>query len=133
MDVIRPGEPQSEIDHQVQGVKSDPVEALGRKLRHAYAGGWFSYTLKVDPAVANQLVCTWWGDESGDRNFDILVNGSKIASQQLLHNQPGGFWDATYPIPVALTQGQTKVTVKFSAQPGNFAGGLFGCSIMKAP
>jgi hypothetical protein len=131
VDVIRPGEQQSEIDHQVQCEKSDTVEALGRKLRHAYDGGWFSYSVKVNAAATNNLVCTWWGDETGDRNFDILVDGKKIASQQLLHNRPGEFWDATYPIPFALTQGRTQVTVKFQAQPGNFAGGLFGCRIIK--
>ncbi len=132
VDVVRPGEQQSEIDHKVQGEKSDPVEALGRKLRHAYDGGWFSYEMKVDPAAANELVCNWWGDESGERNFDILVDGTKIASQKLLHNQPGKFWDATYPIPTDLTQGKQKVTVKLQAQPGNFAGGLFGCRILRS-
>jgi len=128
---VRPGEAQSETDHHVQGEKSDPVEALGRKLRHAYDGGWFSYEMKVDGAAPAELVCTWWGDEEGARNFDILVDGVKIASQQLLHNHPGEFWDAVYPIPVELTQGKSKVTVQWRAQPGNFAGGLFGGRILR--
>ncbi len=131
VDIVRPGEQQSEIDHHVQGEKSDPLEALGRKLRHAFDGGWFSYDLKVDSAASNQLVCTWWGDETGERNFDILVDGVKIASQKLLHNQPGNFWDATYPIPAELTKGKEKITVKFSAQPDNYAGGIFGLRVMK--
>jgi len=133
VDVVLSGEQQSEIDHQTQGAKSDPLEALGRKLRHAYDGGWFSYELKVDAAASNELVCTWWGDEGGARSFDILVDGVKIASQQLLHNQPGKFWDATYPIPAELTKGKSKVTVKWQAQPGNYAGGIFGCRILRAP
>jgi hypothetical protein len=87
--------------------------------------------MKVDSTAPNELVCTWWGDESGERNFDILVDGTKIASQKLLHNQPGKFWDATYSIPVELTQGKQKITVKLQAQPGNFAGGLFGCRILR--
>ena len=132
VDILRPGEQQSEIDHHVQGEKSDPLEALGRKLRHAYGGGWFSYELKVDPTAPNELVCNWWGDESGERNFDILVDGVKIASQKLLHNQPGKFWDAAYPIPADLTRGKTKVTVKWQAQPGNFVGGLFCARVLRA-
>ncbi len=132
IDIVNPGEQQSEIDHKVTGEKSDPVEALGRKLRHAVDGGWFSYELKVDSAGANELVCNWWGDEQGDRTFDILVDGTKIATQKLLHNRPGDFWDATYPIPVELTRGKQKVTVKFQAQPGNFAGGLFGLRVLRA-
>jgi hypothetical protein len=132
VDLVRPGEPQSEIDHHLQGVKSDPLEGLGRKLRHAYDGGWFSYEMKVDGAVPNELVCNWWGDEEGERNFDILVDGVKIASEKLLHNRPGEFWDATYPIPADLTRGRSTVTVKLQAQPGNFAGGLFGVRILRA-
>jgi hypothetical protein len=120
------------VDHKVQGERSDPVQALGRKLRHAYDGGWFSYEMKVDPAATNELVCTWWGDEAGERNFDILVNGAKIASQKLLHNRPGEFWDETYVIPRDLTHGQEKVVVKFQAQPGNYAGGLFGLCSLRA-
>ena len=89
VDAVRPGEPQSETDHKLQGEKTDPVDALGRKLRHAFDGGWFSYELKTDDASTNELVCTWWGDESGERNFDILVDGSKIASQKLLHQSSG--------------------------------------------
>ena len=131
LDAVHPGEQQSETDHQQQGEKTDAVEALGRKLRHAYDGGWFSYELKVDVAATNELVCTWWGDETGERNFDILVDGSKIASQKLLHNRPGGFWDATYAIPPELTRGKEKIVVKFQAQPGNFAGGLFDLHLLR--
>ena len=132
VDLVRPGEQQSEIDHHVQSEKSDSVEALGSKLRHAFDGGWFCYDLKVDGSMPNELVCHWWGDEQGERNFDILVDGVKIASQKLLHNEPGKFWDATYPIPFELTKDKTKVTVKWQAQPGNFAGGLFGVRILKS-
>ena len=30
-----------------------------------------------------------------------------------------------------LPRGKAKVTVKFQAHPGNIAGGLFGCQILK--
>ena len=133
VDVFQPGEMQPERDHNVKGEKSDPVEALGRKLRHAYDGGWFSYEMKVDPAKANELVCTWWGDESGERNFDILVDDTRIATQKLSNKKTGQFWDATYRIPLELTRGKRQVTIKLQAQPGNFAGGLFGSRILKQP
>lgn len=133
VDVFRVGEMQPERDHNVKGEKSDPVEALGRKLRHAYDGGWFSYEMKVDPVKSNELLCTWWGSETGERSFDILVDDTKIATQKLLSNKPGQFWDAIYPIPGELTQGKEKVTIKLQAQPGNFAGGLFGSRILKQP
>jgi hypothetical protein len=132
VDIVRPGEQQSEIDHHVQGEKSGPVDALGSKLRHAFDGGWFSYEVKVDGSAPNELVCHWWGDEQGERNFDILVDGVKIASQKLLHNHPGDFWDASYTIPVELTRSKEKIVVKFAAQPGNYAGGLFVLRVVRA-
>jgi len=131
VDFFQPGEMQPERDHNVQGEKSGPVEALGRKLRHAWDGGWFSYDMKVDPEKPNELLCAWWGSESGRREFDILVNDTQIATQKLLNNQPGQFWDAIYPIPAELTRGREKVTVKLQARPGNFAGGLFGTRILR--
>lgn len=132
VDFFQPGEMQPERDHNVQGDKSEPLEALGRKLRDARDGGWFSFDMKVDPAATNDLVCTWWGSETGQRNFNILVDGVRIASQQLLNNQPNKFWDATYPISSKLTQGKDKVTIRLQAQPGNLAGGLFGCRILRS-
>jgi hypothetical protein len=34
-------------------------------------------------------------------------------------------------LPESLTQGRGKVTVKFQAQPGNFAGGVFGVRVVR--
>ena len=132
VDEVLPGQKESEQEHKVQGDKSDAADALGRSLRHAYDGGWFSYEMKVDPAKTNDLVCTWWGSETGQRTFDILVDGNKIATQTLLNNKPNEFWNATYPIPTTDTQARQEVVVKFQAHTGNFAGGLFGCRMLRA-
>jgi hypothetical protein len=79
------------------------------------------------------LLCVWWGDETGPREFDILVNDVKLTSQKLARNQPGRFWDAIYAIPAELTRGKAIVTVKLQAQPGGYAGGLFGCRVLLQP
>jgi uncharacterized protein len=132
VDWLQPGEMQPERDHNQRGENTEAGEYNGRKLRHAVAGGWFSFELKVDPAKTNNLVCTWWGSENGLRTFDIVVDGQKIATQTLLDNKPGQFWDATYAVPAELARDKEKVTVKFAAHPGNFAGGLFGCRMVRA-
>jgi hypothetical protein len=132
VDVVRPGEQQSEIDHKEQGDRSDHGQLNGRGYRHATDGGWFSFEMKVDSTTMNELVCTWWGSDSGARSFEIDVDGRKIASQTLSNDQPGEFWDAKYPIPVELTRGKATVIVKWQAQPGNIAGGLFGGRILRA-
>lgn len=53
----------------------------------------------------------------------------KIASQSLQNDMPGQFFDVTYAIPEELTRGKTKMTVRFQAQPGNIAGGLYGLRV----
>jgi DUF1680 family protein len=131
VDKVQPGEHQSERDHHVQGEKSDPVEALGRPLRHAYDGGWFSYELAVPTNATADLIVTYWGGETGSRTFDILVEGRNIATQNLHQDDPGQFWDKDYPLPAELTKNKTAVTVKFQAQPGNYAGGVFGLRVAK--
>jgi len=132
VDVVRPGEQQSEIDHKEQGDRSDPGQFYGRGFRDAKDGGWFSYEVKVDSQARSELVCTYWGSDSGARNFDILVDGQKIAAQRLSNNNPGTFLNVTYPMPVELTHGKSTITVKWQGQPGNYAGGLFGCRVERA-
>ena len=133
VDWFQPGEMQPERDHNQRGENTESGEFNGRKYRHATDGGWFSFEMKVAPAKTNSLVCTWWGSELGQRSFDILVDGRKIASQTLLNNQPGKFWEATYAIPEELVRGKDKVTVKLAAHPGKFAGGLYGCRLVRSP
>ena len=132
VDRLAIGEMQPERDHHVQGDHTSAGEALGRKWRHATDGGWFSFELGVLPDAPTELVATYWGGETGQREFDILVAGQKIATQKLLRNQPDQFFDVTYPLPEALTRGRTNVTVRFQAHPDNWAGGLFGARILKS-
>ena len=44
---------------------------------------------------------------------------------------PGQFFDVTYAIPKEMTRGKSKVTVRLQGHPQNFAGGLFGCRVLK--
>jgi len=50
----------------------------------------------------------------------------------LKKERPGEFFEATYPIPVELTNGKNTAVVKFVAHAGNKAGGVFGVRILKA-
>ncbi len=64
--------------------------------------------------------------------FDIFVEGTKLVTQRLRNNRPGEFYDEAYPIPELLTKGKSKVTVKFQAHPGAWAGGVFELRTIKA-
>jgi len=130
IDSVEIGNRASEHEHNLQGERTGAGRHMGKSWRHA-PGGWFSYDLRVSPDQPMTLMCTWWGDESGQRTFDILVDGRKIATQTLLHNKPGEFFDVEYEIPPPLTRDKKKVTVKFQAHPANTAGGVFGCAMLK--
>jgi len=130
VDSVGVGEPQSERDHNFAGEKTNTGEYLGRKWRDAR--GWFSYELKMSPEQETVLACTYWGGETGQRAFDVLVDGQKLASQTLNNNKPGKFFDVEYNIPKGRVAGKTRVNVKFQAHEGSIAGGVFDCAILKA-
>ena len=126
VDLLRIGEMQPERDHNLQGENTGAGDAFGRKWRHATDGGWFAFDMKVSPGAANVLSVTYWGGDAGNREFDVLVNGQKLATQKLENNQPGKFFEQEYPLPAGLVSGKQQVTVRFQAHPGKWAGGVFG-------
>ena len=132
VDVVQIGEPQSERDHRLKGERHWAGKHRGRNWRHALSGGWFSYEMKVQPDAGNELLCTFWGSDSGGRIFDILIEDEKIATEELVGKAPDKFFDVIYAIPTELTKGRTRVTVKLQAHPGRTAGGLFGARVLKA-
>ena len=131
LDRVVSNDPESEKAHSIQGQGTQSGHALGRGWRHAGHPGWWSWDLKVLPDKAMTLACTYWGSDVPPRTFDVLVEGTKIATQSLDRNQPGRFFDVEYPVPPALTKGKRKVTVRFVPHKGNTAGGVFECAVLK--
>jgi hypothetical protein len=110
----------------------DSGENQGRKWRHSRAGGWLSFDLKVLPDSPVLLVVSYWGSETGPRTFDILADGTKVATQSLQNDKPGEFFDVTYAIPPEVTRGKNKIAFRFQGQPGNMAGGFYGVRVIRA-
>lgn len=131
VDILRVGEMQPERDHNLTGENTSAGEFNGRKWRHATDGGWFSFTLNVDPDKPNALICTYWGSDGGNRTFDLIVDGEILRTQTLESNDPGQFFDVFTPIPTALTLGKETITLRVQAHPDHWAGGLFGCRIIR--
>ena len=130
VDCVNPGEEQNERDHQLRSERSNTGGFGDQKYRHA-GDGWFSWELKVLPDQAQDLCVTYWGSDAGGRDFDILVDGEKLATEKLSGRKPGQFYEQLYPLTAAQTKGKTKLTVKFQAHPRNTAGGVFGCAILR--
>jgi len=131
VDVMLIGETQPERDHNLQGENTGAGDFGGRKWRHAVDGGWFSFEIGVLPDTPVDLVLTYWGSDSGGREFDILVDGVLVATQVLDNNKPGGFFDVVHELPADLTAGHNKVTVRLQAHPQRTAGGLFGARTVR--
>jgi uncharacterized protein len=131
VDWFQPGEMQPERDHKVEGEKTSAGEFGGRKFRHTYDGGWFSCEIALPDGEPADLVVTYWGSETGNRKFDLLLDGEKFASQSLHRDKPEKFWEKTYELPEAATNGKKSAVLKFQAEPGNFAGGVFGIRVVR--
>lgn len=131
IDFVQPGETKIESEHNLQGERMDSGENQGRKWRHARVGGWLAFDFNMASNTPVSLVISYWGSETGPRTFDILVDGARVATQSLQNDKPGEFFDVTYAIPEDLTRGKNKITIRFSGQPGNMAGGFYGVRLIR--
>jgi len=131
IDVMRLGQMQPERDHNLQSSEqSYASDAFGRTGREARNNGFFSFNMKVVPNQPTALLCTYIGDDK-NRNFDILVDGVKIAAVELKGGTPGKFFDEAYPIPSELLKDKDKIVVRVQATNGKTAGRMFGCRTIK--
>lgn len=136
LDHVLIGDNTSEAAHHMKGENTQSGNGaygkhMRRRWRHAASGGYFSYELAVQPGQPASLLCTYWGKEVGARTFDVLVNGTVIATPSLDGNHPEDFYDDEYPIPPALIKDAATVTVLFKPHDGNTAGGIFGIRVIK--
>ncbi len=128
VDILRLGEMQPERDHAfTTSEKTTTGEEHGRKWRAADDGGYFSFTMKCSPDAVNSLQCSYWGMDNRYREFDILINGVKVGSEDLSRYKASRFYDIVYPIPQELTKGKQQVTVKLQAKnERNNVGPVYG-------
>ena len=130
LDVIALGEEQSELEHELKSAISYQAAYRGRHGRDARSGGYFEFTLKVRPGPL-QLQATYWGGERV-RDFDILVDGQKLATQHLDFDRPGQFFDVTYPLDEKLTNERSSIRVRVEARGADMAGPMFGVVLLPA-
>ena len=123
------GDEESEKRHVLQGARTEAGAFRNMLWRHAF-NGWFSYELVVKPQAENILLCTYWGSDSGNRRFRLLVDDQEIGQQTLNREKPEEFFDVEYAIPEDLTRGKNKVTVRVQADDGATAGGVFDLRIV---
>lgn len=131
IDIMRLGEMQPERDHYLKASEASYTsDAFGRTGREARNNGFFSFNMKVLPGVKTALLCTYIGDDK-NRTFDILVDGTKIASEELKGGTTGKFFDIEYVIPDEIIKNKTTIIVQVQGTNGKTAGRMFGCRTIK--
>ncbi len=131
LDSVVIGNDASEKSHDLRGDNTRTDGFRGRQWRAAFFGGWFSYTMKVNPKKQNLLEITYYGGDAEDRNFDILIDGQKFVEVSLKVTLGGNvFYPQVYELPQSLTKGKSSVVVMFKDHPRNTAGGIYGCATM---
>ncbi len=129
VDVVHPGEEQSETDHQMQGEQTQSGDSYGFKWRQA--AGWLSYQVKVLPGQPVELVASFRDGGQGAANFDLLVDGQIVAPQPVVGDASVSANDVVFPLAPALTQGKQSVTVKFAVHSGQSIAGLTGLRVLR--
>lgn len=127
VDKVAPGEQQPEVDHKLSCTNSYTGNYQNEFWRDARNGGFISYSMLTKGKSDLSVMARYWGNETGSRSFTILVDGTTLATENIVGkwglNQ---FENVEYPIPNALTTGKDTITVKFQAiNSSNIAGGLF--------
>lgn len=132
VDGIATGEQQPDADHAVKGVNSNTGVHNNEYWRDATNGGYFSYQMATKGNTNLTLFVRYWGNETGNRTFDILVDNVVVATENVTGKwNVNSFVNVEYSIPEALLKGKTIVTVTFKAKPGNIAGGVFYLRLLK--
>jgi hypothetical protein len=130
---VQPGDTSAE---QTFNYKSEPADrqapkANGRSSRGGQ--GWFSYDLPVDGSTQNDLIVTYYNDLALPvlSNYEILIDGARVGKYAPNHTA-GGFWNATYTIPTAMTNGKSKVNVKLQATGSDRIPPVYGIRVVRA-
>jgi DUF1680 family protein len=129
LDWVAPGEQQPEVEHAFRGEETQTGLHNGRRWRH---GKRIAYTLNTRGAPAVVLAVTYSGDDAG-RTFDLLANGTRLATQTLVAERRGDFVEKTYPIPAELLAAapEGKVTIELVAAEG-LAGGVYDVRLLRS-
>ena len=124
----------SETGHKLEQINSGTWTEFGYNWRQAYDGGYFMCNLRSLPDEKQSLLLAFRADESGNKTFDILIDGKLLKTVD--HNVPPAdvsrpLYTETIPIPEELTQGKTSIAVKIQANSGNSTGEIYDLRLIK--
>ena len=124
IDSLPVGNDQYEFSHNLKSENSSSGNFKGLMFRDASSDGWFSYDMAVDNKAVNYLRVKYYSGDAG-RKFKIFIDGILLSDVTLGNPVPNNFYDIYYEIPAEMIVGKEQITVKFMAETGNYAGGIF--------
>ena len=132
IDSVATGVQPSEADHAMQSSNSYSGTHMGEFWRDARSGGYFSYNLKTIRETTISLMVRYWGNENGNRTFDILIDDVRLATENI-----SGKWNVSefrnveYEISNSMVEGKEQIRVKFQAPSSGYAGGVFFVRLLR--
>lgn len=136
VDKVAPGEQQPEVDHKFKSLNSNTGNYQNEFWRDAGAcsggtGGFFSYNMLTNNEADLSLMVRYWGNEGCTRTFDILIDGVKLVTENIVGKwNVSSFVNQEYPIPNGMVAGKDTITVRFQATSGA-AGGIFYLRVLR--
>jgi DUF1680 family protein len=132
VDFIQPGQQQPEADHAMEQSNTATGTYKDEFYREARDGGFISYRMNTRNEKSLILRVRYWGNEARNRSFDLFVDQTKLASENLTGKwKTETFMDVEYVLPEAALKGKPSVTISFRPQPGNLAGRIFFLRLVK--
>lgn len=132
VDFVAPGEQQPETDHAMETVNSNAGNNRDEFWREARNEGYFSYKLNTQKETNLCLMVRYWGNEPGNRKFDIYIDNQKLASVDLENKwNKNEFQNVEYSIPDEMIKGKDFIRVKFQSMTKTTAGGIYYVRLLK--
>ncbi len=132
VDFVAPGEQQPEADHLMQKQNSNTGNHLDEFWRDANNNGYFSYRLATNKETALGLIVRYWGNENGNRSFEIYIDDEKLVTENVTGKwKQQKFFDVEYALPEAMLKGKEYIRIKFQALAGTTAGGVYYLRLVK--
>lgn len=129
IDAVTAGEQQPESDHNFKGEKTDT--GMFRERHYRNGKGSFSYDLKNNTLEARKLRITHFGTDK-NRNFDIFVNETLVATLNLDGTEVNQFIDKEIELPVAILNAKPKILqVQFKAKPNSTITGIYEVLLLR--
>lgn len=132
VDAVSTAEQQPEVDHQMKAEGSKTGHFQNEGWRDATNGGYFSYNMDTKGNEELKLMVRYWGNENGNRSFDILIDGQVLTSENIVGKWGReAFINAEYTIPTEWLKGKQVINVRFQSHPGTVAGGVYYIRLIK--